>query len=660
MESGSLFKLAKNFFVGKARDLKDEHIFHKVSLITIFAWVGLGSDGLSSSCYGPEEAFKALGHHAVLAPLVAIAAITTIFIICASYSQIIELFQTGGGGYLVASQLLSPSFGVVSGCALLVDYVLTIAISISSGTDALFSLLPMKFLSFKLFVALGATIFLIIANLRGIRESVILWVPIFFIFLSTHLAAILFSIGTHVPQLPVIVVDIGKDWKIAHSQLGLMGVFILLIRAYSVGAGTYTGIEAVSNGLPILREPRVATGKRTMAYMGVSLAVTVSGLLVAYLLYHVQPQNGKTLNAVLFETLTASWPNSVKLIFLMSAMVSAAALLFIAAQTGFLDGPRVLSNMALDRWFPTRFATLSDRLVTQNGIMLMGFSAIIVLLATRGDVGLLVVLYSINVFITFTLSQLGMIRHWWSSRKKMKGWKRRLFVNTIGCCLTAFILIMLVIMKFWQGGWATLLVTGMLIVLAYLIRNHYRNVSKNLARLDVMAKQFEENAPKQESANTPAAICDASAKTAVVFVNGFNGLGVHTVLSIMRNFPGVFKNFIFIHVGMVDAGNFKGVDQIESLKAHIYNEVNRYVKCMRQLGFNSEAYTEIGTDIVETTLKLATVVAKRFENSIFFGGQLVFEQESFITRFLHNYVAFALQRKLFRNGTPFFVLPIRA
>ncbi len=201
------------------------------------------------------------------------------------------------------------------------------------------------------------------------------------------------------------------------AELGIGGMLLLILRAYSMGAGTYTGIEAVSNGLPILREPKVKTGKRTMRYMAASLAFTVMGLMIAYLLYRVVPQSGKTLNAVLFETMTKDWGKG-GVVFVLVTLLSEAVLLLVAAQTGFLDGPRVLSNMALDRWFPTKFAMLSDRLVTQNGILLMGGAALVTMVLTNGSVNYLVVLYSINVFITFFLSQLGMVRHWWQVRGK--------------------------------------------------------------------------------------------------------------------------------------------------------------------------------------------------------------------------------------------------
>ena len=646
----------KNIFIGRARNLSDANLFHKISLVAVLAWVGLGADGLSSSCYGPEETFRALGAHAALAPFIALACMATIAIICASYSQIIELFPSGGGGYLVASKLLSPTAGVVSGCALLVDYVLTIAISIASGADALFSVLPPVWLPWKLPFALAGTALLTLLNLRGVKESVLLCVPVFFVFIGTHAFAILYAVTTHLGVLPEVASNTAAGVSAAHTQLGWLGVFLLLLRAYSMGAGTYTGIEAVSNGLPILREPRVATGKRTMLYMGASLALTVGGLLLAYLLFHVAPQEGKTLNAVLFEGMTASWPGALGKIFVSVAMLSATALLFIAAQAGFLDGPRVLANMALDRWFPTRFATLSDRFVAQNGILLMGGAALVVLLATRGSVGLLVVLYSINVFITFSLSQLGMVRHWWTHRAAEPRWKRKLAINGVGLGLTTFILVSLCVEKFWAGGWVTLLVTGVFVGTALLIRRHYRGTAQQLARLDALvpAVTVEVNPP-----STIAPACDLSAKTAVLLVNGFNGLGIHTLLSVLRMFPGVFRNFVFVQVGVVDAGNFKGANELENLQRHIAESAERYAAYMRQKGFYAETVSAVGHDAVAEATDLAAQVARRFPQAVFFGGQLVFINESRLGRVLHNFTVFALQREFFRQGLPFLIVPIR-
>lgn len=642
----------KSLLIGRARDLSDHRLFHKLSLVAVLAWVGLGADGLSSSCYGPEETFKALGAHPSLSVFVAIACVLTIGIICASYRQVIELFPSGGGGYLVASKLLSPGAGVVSGSALLVDYVLTITISVASGADALFSVLPAEWLPWKMpFACLGVG-FLTLLNLRGVKESVMLWVPVFFVFVGTHAAAILIAIFSHAGDLPGIAGRTMQDVNAAHTELGWFGLLALLLKAYSMGAGTYTGIEAVSNGLPILREPRVETGKRTMTYMGVSLGVTVFGLLLAYLLYAVTPEAGKTLNTVLFERITATWPGETGKWFTSISMLSATALLFIAAQAGFLDGPRVLANMALDRWFPAKFATLSDRFVTQNGILLMGGAALLAMLATKGAVGLLVVLYSINVFITFSLTQFGMVRHWWRNRHVALDWKRKFFVNGLGLLLTTSILVSLCVVKFHEGGWVTLVVTGGVIALAFAVKRHYLSAASELKRLDELVTVA--SAPAQ-----PLPARSNQGRTAVVLVNGFNGLGLHTFLGIPRLFPDTFGRFIFVQVGVVDAGSFKGAEELDRLKAETAASAGRYVELAQRHGFEAEAVTDVSHDVVDKVEELSEELLKRHHGAILFGGQLAFEKETVWTRWLHNYAVFALQRVFCRRGVPFVIVPAR-
>ena len=232
-------------------------------------------------------------------------------------------------------------------------------------------------------------VFLTLLNLRGVKESVVLWVPVFFVFVGTYTFGIIYAISAHFGDLPQIAHGVASDVRSGSAEVGLIGMLAVMLRAYGLGAGTYTGIEAVSNAVNTLREPRVQTGKRTMLYMAVSLSLVVGGLLLAYLLYHVEHVDGKTLNAILFEKITAGWPLLISKSFVIAAMGSSAALLVIAAQTGFVGGPRVLANMAVDRWMPTRFATLSDRLVTQNGVLMMGLAALVIVLSTSAAVNVL-------------------------------------------------------------------------------------------------------------------------------------------------------------------------------------------------------------------------------------------------------------------------------
>ncbi|MFP5259949.1 MAG: APC family permease [Acidobacteriota bacterium] len=651
----------RGFIFGKSLSLSDRSVFHRLSLIAFFAWVGLGADGLSSSCYGPAEAYLALGRHGILAVFVALASAATIIVISAAYSQIIDLFPTGGGGYLVASKLLSPTLGMVSGCALLIDYVLTIAISIASGADAIFSFLPPAWLPYRLPAAVAGILALTLLNLRGVKESVMVLVPIFLAFLLSHALGLGYGLWSHARDLPALAARVGADVGAARTELGTLGMFLLVLHAYSMGAGTFTGIEAVSNGLPILREPKAQTGKRTMLYMALSLSLTVVGLIVCFILYRVAAAPGKTVNAVLFEAIAADFGSPLGQGFVLVTLASEALLLFVAAQTGFVDGPRVLANMALDHWLPSRFAMLSDRLVTQNGITLMGAAGLILLVATDGAVDILIVLYSINVFVTFVLSQLGMVRHWWQVRGTAAGSGKGLLLNGLGLILTACILVMVTAVKFDAGGWVTIVITGSLALFALWIKRHYNEVARRIKKLDVLRAVVDPATP------TPPPIprsghgrkLDLEAPTAVIFVNGFTGLGVHTLLSVVRYFGKDIANYVFVQIGVVDAAVFRSQDELERLKADMEQGLDKYVSVMTERGYHAEARWTLGTDIVQEVLELVPTLRQRFPKALFFGGQLVFERDTFLTRLLHNYAAFSLQRQIYQLGLPFMIMPAR-
>jgi len=646
-----------HLLIGPPRDIRDPQVFHNLSLVAFLAWVGLGSDGLSSSCYGPEEAFLALGHHQYLAVFLAMLMALTVFVISASYSQTIDLFPTGGGGYLVASKLLGRYPGVVSGSALVVDYVLTVSISIASGADAIFSFLPAHWYHYKLLFCLVIILLMVAMNLRGIKESVMALLPIFVAFVVVHVFMIGYAFLTRAGELPTIAHDAVSQVRDGVATLGMLPLMVIFLRAYSLGGGTYTGIEAVSNGLPILREPRTVTGKRTMIYMALSLAFIAGGILIGYLLLDVTQQHGQTLNAVLFYKLVGSWKLRslpVGTLFITFALITEGALLFVAAQTGFIDGPRVLATMAHDRWLPRRFSYLSTRLVTQDGVLAMGLSAFIILLATEARVEMLVVLYAINVFLTFTLSQLGMSVHWLRSRKTEPRWRRKLFVNGLGGLFTGAILVVTTTLKFWDGGWITLLMTGGLVAFCMVVQHHYARVSRAVERLEVdLVPQLFAVAQK------PKDDFDSNAPTAVLLVSGFNGLGLATVVALSRLFGQQFRNLVFVSVGEVDSGLFKSHEEVEALERSLVDDLEEYSKFASNLGFHSTVRLGLGTDVVLELRRMCLVVAQEFPNSVFFAGKLVFERDHFFSRFLHNQTALEMQNWLQFHGHSMVILPVR-
>jgi amino acid transporter len=651
----------KHFVIGKPRDLTDKRVFHHLALIPLLAWVGLGADALSSSAYGPEESFRALHEHTYLAVLLAVATALTVTVISTAYSKLIEHFPNGGG-YGVASRLLGERAGLVSGCALLIDYVLTITISIAAAGDAVFSFLPHGWnhpalpwfeqpkVWFEAFLVVGLTVL----NLRGVKESILVLAPMFGVFLVTHAVLLVAGIVQHAPEVDDTMRRVGNGFREGYHDpgLGFWGMALLFFRAYSLGGGTYTGIEAVSNALPLMREPRVQTAKRTMLYLAVSLALTAGGLLLCYLLWEVGHTPGRTMNAVLAEQVFAGWP--LGRAFVVTLLASEAALLIVAAQAGFVGGPRVTANMAVDSWLPHGFASLSERLTTGNGVVIMGATSLIVLLAMKGNVSQIVVMYSINVFLTFSLTMAGMVVFWWFHQRARPPRERRARLALFGFALVlcATILAVTVVSKFGEGAWKTLCATGALVGVCVLVRRHYRTVTRKAAAL---YSQFGD-LPLSDQPPKPI---DRTRPTAIILVGGYGALGIHTLLNVQRVFPGHFGNAVFVSVGVMDSGGNKGVDTIDALRGRTEESLSKYVRLATALGLPAASHYAVGTDAVAEAEELCLAIAKDYPRSVFFAGKLIFQNERWYHRLLHNNTAHAVQKRLHWAGRAMVIMPAR-
>lgn len=646
MERGKL----KRWLFGAPQDPLNPKTYNHIALVAFLAWVGLGADGLSSSCYGPEEAFIALGTHSHLALYLAIATAITVFVISLAYNQVIELFPGGGGGYRVASTLLGPYAGLVSGSALIVDYVLTIAISIASGCDALFSLMPYGMQAHKLEIELFLTCLLIYLNMRGMKEPIAFLMPIFLGFMITHAFLIIYGIIQKGAFVTNVVADTVQETVQLSKSVGWVFIISLFLRAYSLGGGTYTGIEAVSNNINRLAQPRVRTGKWTMFYMALSLSFTAAGIIFLYLLWQVAPVPGKTLNAVTFAKIMANWQYHDAILLIVLCLEG--GLLFVAANTGFLGGPAVLASMALDNWVPNRFRHLSSRLVTQNGVVVFGIAALLILLWTHGSVALLVVLYSINVFMTFSFSLLGLTVYWVKHRKVSR-WVSHLLLSLFGLLLTSGILCVTVFAKFTAGGWMTLLVTSAVIVVCLLTHRHYRKVTKQLDAIDTVFSTV----PIHEVKNFP--LLDPTQPTAVFFMGKSRGAAMHTLLWAQRMFPNHFKNFIFLSAGIVDVENFGSHAPMLKMQETVESNLQYFIDFCHYHHLAAKAYSVYGTDTVDLLAELADKVQAEFPNSIFFASKLVFENENWLTRLLHNETPTALQSKLHLKGLQMVILPMK-
>ena len=637
----------KELVFGARKSPLDPKVFEHLALAAFLAWVGLGADGLSSSCYGPEEIFKSLGEHRALAPILLLALGLTVAILSAGYANTIEAFPGGGGGYIVASRELGRYPGLLCGCALIVDYVLTIAISMSAGIEAIFSFLPQSWQPLKPWASAAATLLLMLLNLRGVKESIKFLLPVFLGFLATHAVAIVWALISHGSGVGTAVSDSVSHAKSLPGSL----LALVLLKAYTVGAGTYTGIEAISNTVPLLKEPRVATAKRAMLYMAISLALTSGGLLLGYLLYAVERRPGMTLNASFLMELTKDSP--VQGWFVPLTLLTEGLLLFVAAQAGFVDGPRVMASMAIDSWVPRWFRHLSDRLVISGGILFIGIGGVLAVAATRASVHTLAVIYSFSVFITFVLSQLGMCVH--HLRTRAEGWRFRFAVNGTAFALSTLVAIALVYFRFREGVVVGAGVIAVLMIAFVLIHKYYDRVGRLLKRLDPLRVQVEAEPPREG----PPAEKDIRLPTAIVLVRSYGGAGIHTIMAILRTFPNYFRNFVFVSVGDIDFDRFKGAEEVEKLKSSVQNDLEKYVALVKKWGFWGEHRSAFGVDVVDEAVALSRAIAQEFPRAAFFAGQLVFEQPGMITRLLHEQTAPEIQRRLQFEGLTLVMLPIR-
>ncbi|MCC6476434.1 APC family permease [bacterium] len=649
-------RLRRTLFGGR-RNPFDPQVFHNISLIAFFAWVGLGADGISSANYGPEEAFLSLHGLGFLAPVLALMVAGTVWIISLAYMQVIEQFPTGGGGYLVASKLLGPRLGALAGVALIIDYVLTVAVSIVSGVDAVFSALPPGYEHIKVFIAVAVVMMLILMNLRGVKESIIILLPIFMVFVVSHVGLVSYGFLSHAGDFPERTAEGSVLLTETVSTAGWWFVIVGLLQAFSMGAGTLTGIEAVANGMQTMKAPRVQTGKRTMIYMAASLSFLAALLLLNFFLFDTPHEKGKTLNAVLFTQIAGDWqlggmPVGDWLVTVM--LFSAALLLFVAAQTGFIGGPRVIANMAEDSWLPHRFGHLSERLVTQNGVVVMGVAAILFIVYARGHINVLVSMYAIDVFLGFGLALLGMTRLWFAKRRTEAHWRTHYIICLIGLIVSVTLLAIMVILKFTKGGWLVLLITLLFLLLCLHIRRHYRVVETKVRQLDDILGTLSlgESTVKIEPLKP-------SEPTAVILVQRFSGQGIHLLLSTQRLFGGRFKQFIFLSVGAIDSGRFKGVDELEELQKEVQSQAEKYVMLARSYGLKAESRTSCELDYVAEIERMCIQVHEEFPNSVFFAAKLLFWKDTFWTRILHNETPMTLQRRLMFHGLQFVVLPVR-
>ncbi len=465
---------AKAWFIGRPM-ASEEEIGERLSkrlALPIFS-----SDAISSSAYATEEILRVLvlaGAGALMVSVpIAIAIAVLLAVVAVSYRQVCNAFPQGGGAYAVARQELLPILGLVAAAALLIDYVMTVAVSTSSAMDQLISIMPgLDFVRIEVAVAVIALI--TVGNLRGLREAGNAFAIPTYLFVSLALVIVVIGLyrvatGQAVPMSPQEqAVPLGTE------TLGL----VLILRAFASGSVALTGVEAIANGVPAFKPPEAKNAANTMLAMAVLLGVIFIGVTIISRAYDIVPSvalsGGPTVIALVASTVFG-WDSPLFYVF----QLATALILFLAANTSFNAFPRLAAILAEDGYFPRQFTFRGDRLAYSWGIVLLAAVAAGLYVVFQGNTTSLIPLYSVGVFVCFTLSQGGMVRHW--VRTRAPGWRWRMIVNAFGALLTGVVLLIVLTEKFEHGAWVVAVLIPMLVGGMLFINRQYTASSRQLA-----------------------------------------------------------------------------------------------------------------------------------------------------------------------------------
>lgn len=477
----------KRLLVGRA--LKTSQAIHE-RLTKKIALAVFSSDALSSTAYATEEILLVLavasaatsGTSFQYVIPISIGIAVLLAIVATSYRQTIHAYPSGGGAYIVAKENLGTTPGLIAGASLLVDYVLTVSVSIAAGVAAITSAVQGTRYAWldehKVILCLIFIAFIAIANLRGVRESGALFAAPTYVFVVSFLFMIAFGLFHYFTYGGAASIPGPEELKTAEGYKLQPLTLFLLLGAFSNGCAALTGIEAISNGVQAFKKPEAKNAATTLMWMALLLTTMFLGTSVMAYLYHVHPKESETVIsqfARIMFTGPLAW-------FYYVVQAATAAILVLAANTAFADFPRLSSLLARDRFLPRQLANRGDRLVFSNGIVILAIFSGVLVIAFGGDTSRLIPLYAIGVFLSFTLSQSGMVIHWLRERVTTPaGWKKSLVINAIGALSTFVVLCVFIATKFIHGAWIVVVVVPLLVLLFKAIHKHYRMVAKQLS-----------------------------------------------------------------------------------------------------------------------------------------------------------------------------------
>ncbi|MGI0492433.1 APC family permease [Alkalinema pantanalense CENA528] len=445
----------------------------------------LSSDALSSVAYATQETLLVLmaagtSRHVLGWSLpIALAIVTLLIIVIVSYRQTIRAYPQGGGSYIVARENLGLYPGLIAGASLMIDYILTVAVSVSAGIDNLVSALP-TLRPFTVDLCLVFIFLLMIANLRGVKESG----RIFMVPTYAFIGSIFLLLGMgFLNQLTGNITSVPSPAESIHHVGEELSLFLVL-RAFAAGCTALTGVEAISDGVLAFKPPEWKNARQTLLALGIILGVMFLGITYLANLYQVVPSdNGETVLSILSRHIVGT-----NFLYYFIVLFATPTILLLAANTSYADFPRLCYFLARDGFLPRQLSLLGDRLVYSNGILLLSLSAALLVIVFKGDTTAIIPLYAVGVFTSFTLSQAGMVRHWF--KEQSKGWQASAWINGIGTLATLLVLEIVIWTKFALGAWVVVFAIPCLVIFFGSIHRHYRYVADKLSLTTITPKQY--------------------------------------------------------------------------------------------------------------------------------------------------------------------------
>ncbi|MGC4000876.1 MAG: amino acid permease [Anaeromyxobacter sp.] len=643
--------------LGADHDVNDPRIFERVTVGVLMAWIAMGGDLLGSCVYGPDVLTRASAGHRSVLVVAGLATLLTLGVLAYAYTRMVAHFPHGGGGYTAAKHVVGERLALVSGVALVFDAGFNVAVSVVTCVEAAAALLPEAWAAARLPVAVALVLLLAVLNLRGVKESVAVLIPIVIAFVVSHVWVLGLAVADRAGALPGVVAPVPADLARLAGEQGTLGALGTVLRAYALGGAIYTGLESISNGVPILRDPKVRSARRTMALLAGIPAVIIAVILTAFVLYDVRPAGDRPMNAILFEHVSGLFGDGALARAAVAVpLASEAALLVMAAQTGFVDGPRILGALATDRFLPQRLTRLNGRLAPAPGILVIAAVALAATALTGARLEPLIAVFVISVFVTFTISQWTMLRHALRRRLLRVPWSADALVHAVALAMCLAILGGSV--ASWRAGAAvTLALIAATVLFASTVRRRYGALAHAVDRAQGSAQPPVVPPERRPPPASTGDLIARDAPVAVLVLDERTDLA-RVALTWLARLPAGLGGVVLASVALLDVEAVQGEAQLRQVERARRLGLDRLAAEVRRAGLPVAVELRRGADVIETQAALVTELLRdRRGQGVVIGFRSALDASA-VDPLLRDDLAVALQTRLQRDGIPMAVVSI--